>query len=689
MPCAVPSSGGFGAVEPQAAPRARRSAGPELNGTFLPSAETLEPARGWAGLDPTAHPVDGERNPTPSADDLVLQTLSARAAARQRAGSAAGRGADAELILDDSNLLPFDFLRTGDRVGRAVVKIERADGASGTAFLVAPGILLTNHHVLPDPTTAAGARALANYELQPAGDAAGRPLVVPLRPERLFLTNEDLDFTFCGVSDLDHLGAIPLGRDSLDVVRSEYVNIIQHPRGRPKEVALQDNQVVKVDPVVLHYSCDTEPGSSGSPVFNNRWQLVALHHASVSAQAGAGGRRAAGTDGRGRFLNEGIRLSAIALWLESTEAQVPALQPQAARVRGLFEGLDPQAGFFGALGLHSAGRHAGRFVRECYRRGDGVLDVAAWDLTGPWPLPPARAALADLGWTLAEMGLDLWCLHGLAADDAGRLADHLESHHRLDYEVLTAPGLPGSLLARRGRWAWQLDQAADPVVPALPVHRVRARSLTHPERQAQILIRPACGPDPWASPPAPDVAPTTAPSEPLLVLAAGVWPGRQALESLRHALPDPHLACGPEGALLVVDADRGALTRVYVAPHLEPEACPGPQGLIQATDRPLPATLQALATRAPLAARLVFGPAVPRLATATASPPTLSGESSPDPRSPTNPARTAPPDAPGALERTVAELLRPVLDRLAAVRPCCRCGVPGPDSDDPEAGATA
>ncbi len=91
---------------------------------------------------------------------------------------------------------------------------------------------------------------------------------------------------------------------------SEYVNIIQHPRGRPKEVALQDNQVVKVDNVVVQYSCDTEPGSSGSPVFNNQWQLVALHHASVVAD-GRHGRRSPGSPANARFLNEGIRLSAM------------------------------------------------------------------------------------------------------------------------------------------------------------------------------------------------------------------------------------------------------------------------------------------------------------------------------------------------------------------------------------------
>jgi V8-like Glu-specific endopeptidase len=45
----------------------------------------------------------------------------------------------------------------------------------------------------------------------------------------------------------------------------------------------------------VDYEVDTEPGSSGSPVFNNRWELVALH-----SRAGTG------------QFNKGVAISAIA-----------------------------------------------------------------------------------------------------------------------------------------------------------------------------------------------------------------------------------------------------------------------------------------------------------------------------------------------------------------------------------------
>ena len=344
----------------------RKIAPRELNGAFLCNYDGTR-----AGPNPLM--VHAFRKPTPPIGDgagnsgMVLHSTTAAPEARP------GTRGRYELIVDQSNLLPFDFFRTGDRLGRAVVKIQRGDGASGTGFLVAPDVLLTNHHVLPDAATAAEARAVANYERTPPADPAGASAIVALDPEALFVANAELDFTFCGVRGLDYLGVVPLNRDSLGVAEREYVNIIQHPRGRPKEVAVQDNRVVKADNVVVHYSCDTEPGSSGSPVFNNQWRLVALHHASVPAD-GAGGDDP--PEGMPKYLNEGIRLSAIAVWLESPRADDAHDPAHVARLRSLFSGVDPQIGYFGTLGRAGAGKTAAAMVVESYHGRDDDLDLA-------------------------------------------------------------------------------------------------------------------------------------------------------------------------------------------------------------------------------------------------------------------------------------------------------------------------
>lgn len=73
------------------------------------------------------------------------------------------------------------------------------------------------------------------------------------------------------------------------------LNIVQHPQGRKKEVVVQQNELNDVHANVIHYYSDTDYGSSGSPVFDNKWDLMALHHARNNAESS----------------NEGIRIDKI------------------------------------------------------------------------------------------------------------------------------------------------------------------------------------------------------------------------------------------------------------------------------------------------------------------------------------------------------------------------------------------
>ena len=67
------------------------------------------------------------------------------------------------------------------------------------------------------------------------------------------------------------------------LIRGARVNIVQHPRGGPLRFAIRNNFFVRPAdrPAFMYYQTDTEPGASGSPVCNDDWQVVALHHASV------------------------------------------------------------------------------------------------------------------------------------------------------------------------------------------------------------------------------------------------------------------------------------------------------------------------------------------------------------------------------------------------------------------------
>ena len=62
---------------------------------------------------------------------------------------------------------------------------------------------------------------------------------------------------------------------------SQRVNIIQHPKGRYKEIVFRDNQVRAVEPPLVQYITDTDYGSSGSPVLDDWFNVVALHNQRV------------------------------------------------------------------------------------------------------------------------------------------------------------------------------------------------------------------------------------------------------------------------------------------------------------------------------------------------------------------------------------------------------------------------
>src|SRR5919202_1710354 len=134
-------------------------------------------------------------------------------------------------------------------------------------------------------------------------------------------------------SDLRSFGWTPLIEQEGKAIIGEYVNIIQHPGGEPKQLALRENQLVDVLPDFLHYETDTAPGSSGSPVFNDQWEVVALHHSGVPRKDAAGNILAIGggrwdpSMGEHRvdwIANEGVRVSRILTNLR--ERQLDAAQ---------------------------------------------------------------------------------------------------------------------------------------------------------------------------------------------------------------------------------------------------------------------------------------------------------------------------------------------------------------------------
>lgn len=209
-----------------------------------------------------------------------------------------------QLMGKQSTLLPVGFLELGLQRSRSVARVVTAGGESGTGFLVGKNLLITNNHVLPDKETAAGATVEFNYEQSTTG--LDKPIDrYKFRPDQGFLTSpvKVHDWTIVRVDGDPNAkwGSIPLA--TAKVAKEQRVVIIQHPGGGQKQIALTHNIVTFVDDNLVQYLTDTMPGSSGSPVFNESWELVALHHS-------GGWLREPGSK-ESLFRNEGIAIERV------------------------------------------------------------------------------------------------------------------------------------------------------------------------------------------------------------------------------------------------------------------------------------------------------------------------------------------------------------------------------------------
>jgi endonuclease G, mitochondrial len=211
-----------------------------------------------------------------------------------------GRFLEATIRADDK--APINFLERGQRAARAVCRIvDRNRVALGTGFLVGPGLLLTNNHVLPSVADAEGCVAEFDYE-ENADEIALPVRRFPIDPATTFISSprDALDFALVGLAPLGREGTplaergwLPLDGRRNKIFEGQPIVIVQHPQGRMKEICLFDSVLTYRDedgPFLL-YSTDTADGTSGSPCFNRFWQVVALHHASVDTdQRGPAGR---------------------------------------------------------------------------------------------------------------------------------------------------------------------------------------------------------------------------------------------------------------------------------------------------------------------------------------------------------------------------------------------------------------
>ena len=234
-------------------------------------------------------------------DDLIATTESARAHVRalvragrrrdaepdhdrlrafntRRARKRAIRGAEA-IVGDTEDFQGASYLTEGAQLRRAVAYVEVNDVRSSTAgsgFLISPRLFITNCHVIGDAKAARAAQITFDREITADGFPNATTTFL-LDPDTfaLFSTENQFDYAIIAIGRVNSgntiladLGFCPLSDSPDRHVIGMNVNIIQHPRGLPKMIAIRNNLLTYRTDRTLLYDTDTDHGSSGAPVWS-------------------------------------------------------------------------------------------------------------------------------------------------------------------------------------------------------------------------------------------------------------------------------------------------------------------------------------------------------------------------------------------------------------------------------------
>lgn len=223
-------------------------------------------------------------------------------------------------IRDDLGYLDVALWR--DRLFRLegrVCRVELNDtvGTMGTGFLVGPDALLTNYHVLQKVIEGQHGAAAVQFRFDykallngqtadgvliglAASEGATRPWLLGQgkysaaekanTPDNAPPAAGELDYALVRLAR--KLGEEPVGPDGpvrgwVEVPTAPpqlaglpAIMILQHPNRAPLKLAFdtRPNIELRHNGLRVRYATNTEGGSSGSPVFDKDWKLVALHH---------------------------------------------------------------------------------------------------------------------------------------------------------------------------------------------------------------------------------------------------------------------------------------------------------------------------------------------------------------------------------------------------------------------------
>jgi V8-like Glu-specific endopeptidase len=220
--------------------------------------------------------------------------------------------AQLESIIKKTNTL-FDIAVFRQHIGEiegCVCRVDLHDDGLGTGFLIGPSAVMTNYHVVESVVKKEHElqdfTCRFDFKVREDGNQVNKGTVVkvtdliaysPYDSEDLkkgsgLPSPENLDYAMLkldgevgkepigGKTSGDPRGWVSMRQVTHSFAPKSPLFIVQHPDRKPMKLALDTEAVIGLNgnSTRVEYTTNTEPGSSGSPCFNQDWELVGLHH---------------------------------------------------------------------------------------------------------------------------------------------------------------------------------------------------------------------------------------------------------------------------------------------------------------------------------------------------------------------------------------------------------------------------
>lgn len=241
--------------------------------------------------------VDWAKSRGSKLDDLIAGALNqnpdnlALLDVAQQLGLDEGAAQFEALVLESAPATDVEVFHAQMRAcERAVCQVEGPK--YGTGFLVGPGLVVTNYHVVDTVTDGRDISITFDYKMKADGRTLQEGIKYKLQagPRWLAATSprDELDYALLRVAGNPEKGSVNSQQGApvrgyvtpkaQALAEGDPLYIIQHPRADAQKFAVGVVNKTDVPKHHVYYTVNTELGSSGAPCFDAQWRPVALHH---------------------------------------------------------------------------------------------------------------------------------------------------------------------------------------------------------------------------------------------------------------------------------------------------------------------------------------------------------------------------------------------------------------------------